>query len=61
MRTLCMGNAWATVRVTGIGCGFNIFLWRQRQLAVCGEMGLLDLGGCLALGRLLCRVDTRPA
>eukprot|EP01048_Picozoa_sp_COSAG05_P012184 COSAG05_NODE_1201_length_5537_cov_9.015447_3_plen_55_part_00 len=39
MHTLCMGNVWATLHVTSIGCGFNSFLWRQCQLAVCGEMG----------------------
>ena len=25
--------------VTDLGCGFNSFLWRQCQLAVCGEVG----------------------
>ena len=25
--------------VTDLGCGFNSFLWRQCQLAVCGELG----------------------
>ena len=39
MRTLCMGNAWATVHVTSPCCGFNSFLWLQRQLAICGEVG----------------------
>ena len=39
MRTLCMGNAWATVHVTSLCCGFNSFLWLQRQLAICREVG----------------------
>ena len=39
MRTLCMGNTWATVHVTSLCCDFNSFLWMQRQLAICGEVG----------------------